>query len=91
MSIPVVATPVAVDGMELASGDGLLLADNPNDFANAVAAVLTDETLRADLTRRGRDLAVSRLSIAATYDRLTEILDQRTSATAEPSETPLQA
>jgi glycosyltransferase involved in cell wall biosynthesis len=86
MSIPVVATSVAVEGMELVSGDGLLLADNPAEFAAAVASVLQDATLRGDLARRGREVAVGRMSIAATYDRLVEILDQRTQL--EPVATP---
>lgn len=85
MSIPVVATPTAVEGMELASGDGLLLAQDPEEFASAVVSVLQDATLRDDLARRGRDIAVSRMSIAATYDRLAEILDRRTTPHAIPA------
>jgi glycosyltransferase involved in cell wall biosynthesis len=85
MGVPVVATPVAVEGMELASGDGILLAENPNDFADAVAQVLSDATLRTDLGRRGRQITVERMSIAATYDRLAEILDKRTSTEPVPT------
>jgi glycosyltransferase involved in cell wall biosynthesis len=81
MSIPVVATSVAVEGMELRSGDGLLLADDPAGFAAAVSSLLLDPTLRSDLAARGRDIAVERMSIAATYDHLAVLLDQRT---AEP-------
>jgi len=84
MSIPVVATSVAVEGMELRSGDGLLLADEPAAFAGAVANLLEDPTLRADLAARGRELAVGRMSIAATYDRLADLLDQRTSVQPVP-------
>jgi glycosyltransferase involved in cell wall biosynthesis len=87
LGVPVVATPVAVQGMELSSGDGLLLAAGPAEFADAVAAILTDPALRADLARRGRELVVARLSVAATYDRLVDALDQRTTVpvvTARP-------
>jgi glycosyltransferase involved in cell wall biosynthesis len=80
MSIPVVATSVAVEGMELRSGEGLLLADDPAGFAAAVSSLLLDPTLRSDLAARGRGIAVERMSIAATYDRLAVLLDQRTSA-----------
>lgn len=83
MSLPVVASPVAVAGMGLEDGDGLLFADSPGGFAAAVARVLGDAALRAALGRRGRALAESRLSLAATYDRLVEYLDQRT-APARP-------
>lgn len=85
MGVPVVATPVAVDGMELVSGDGILVAESPSDFADAVAQVLADPTLRADLARRGRQVAVDRMSISATYDRLADILDRRTSAEPVPA------
>ena len=87
MSIPVVATSVAVDGMELRSGDGLLLADEPAAFAAAVASLLEDATLRSDLAARGRDIAVERMSLAATYDRLAALLDQRTSGAPVPQST----
>ena len=80
MSLPVVASPAAVAGMGLASGDGLLFADSPADFAAAVARVLGDASLRTALGRRGRELAVSHLSLEATYDRLVEALEARTAA-----------
>jgi glycosyltransferase involved in cell wall biosynthesis len=80
MAVPVVATPVAVDGMELSSGDGVILADDAASFANAVAQVLTDATLREDLARRGRDIAVGRMSMSATYDRLAEYLVRRSAS-----------
>ena len=80
MSVPLVVTPVAVEGMELQSGDGLLVADGAAAFADAVARVLGDAELRAQLGRRGRELAVQRMSIAATYDRLADHLAQLAAA-----------
>jgi len=74
LSVPLVVTPVAVEGMELQSGDGLLVADGAEAFAAAVASVLGDAALAAQLGRRGRELAVERMSIAATYDRLADLL-----------------
>jgi glycosyltransferase involved in cell wall biosynthesis len=79
MGVPVVASPVAVAGMDLESGDGLLFADSPDAFADAVARVLGDPELRARLVERGRQLAVSQVSLAATYDRLVEFLDRHVS------------
>jgi glycosyltransferase involved in cell wall biosynthesis len=80
MALPVIVSPVAVAGMGLEDGDGLLLADSPADFAAAVERVLGDPALRAALGRRGRALAESRLSLAATYDPLVEYLDARIEA-----------
>jgi len=85
MQLPVVATPVAVEGMQLESGDGLLLAADPAEFAAAVARVIDDAALRSRLAARGRALAVERMSIAATYDRLAELLVQRLAPEPVPS------
>jgi glycosyltransferase involved in cell wall biosynthesis len=85
MAIPVVATPVAVAGMDLESGDGLLLADSPDACAAAVERVLREPELRAGLGRRGRQLALARLGMQPTYDRLAARLDARPAKAAAPS------
>jgi len=74
MGIPTVATPVAARGLDVASGDGVLIAAGTADFSAAVAQVLLDASLRSDLARRARETAESRLSLDATYGRVTEIL-----------------
>jgi glycosyltransferase involved in cell wall biosynthesis len=70
LGVPVVATPCAVRGLELVSGDGVLIAAAGADFARTLADVLADPSLREDLSRRGRATAERRLSIAATYERV---------------------
>ena len=77
MNVPVVATPIAVAGMDLAAGDGLMLAEGADAFATAVADLLCDPARRAALAERGREVAVQRMSIEATYDKLVEHLAQR--------------
>jgi len=74
LGIPVVATPSAVSGLELVSGDGVLVAAPGTEFARTLADVLQDPTLREDLSRRGRATAERRLSIAATYGRFVQDL-----------------
>jgi glycosyltransferase involved in cell wall biosynthesis len=75
MQVPVVATSIAVAGMDLVSGDGLLLAVGAADFAAAVVDLLEHPERGAALAQRARALAVERMSIGATYDRLAEFLD----------------
>jgi glycosyltransferase involved in cell wall biosynthesis len=70
MGIPVVTTPEAAHGLDLRSGDGLLIVPDGGEFATTLAQVLLDSSLREDLSRRGREMAQKRLSIAATYDRM---------------------
>jgi glycosyltransferase involved in cell wall biosynthesis len=82
MNVPVVATPVAVAGMGLADGEGMLLAEGAEAFAAAVAGLLGNPQRRAALAQRGREIAVRRMSIAATYDALVAELARRTGAGA---------
>ena len=74
MGIPTVATPLATAGLDLVSGDGLLIAKDAADFSDAILQILEDASLRQDLAYRGRALAESRLSLHATYENLTEAL-----------------
>ena len=39
MGIPTVATSIAVEGMSLAAGDGVIIADSPDEFASAMLRV----------------------------------------------------
>lgn len=75
MGIPTVVTPVAVRGLDVASGDGVLIVDEETEFSNAVSQVLLDKSLRSDLSRRARETAETRLSMEATYGRLIDILE----------------
>ena len=76
MGIPVVATPAAVRGLDLRSGDGILIVQDGPEFAATLAQTLLDSSLRNDLSRRARQVAQTRLSIAATFDRVSELLAQ---------------
>ncbi|MFQ5600671.1 MAG: glycosyltransferase, partial [Candidatus Krumholzibacteriia bacterium] len=74
MGVPTVITPVAARMLDVVSGDGVLVAPDGADFAEAVAQVLNDSSLRKDLSRRGRETAEARLSMRATYEHMTEVL-----------------
>lgn len=52
--IPVVTTPVGGEGLVAEDGDGAALAESPEAFAAAVAAVAADAPLRSRLVARGR-------------------------------------
>ena len=54
LGTPVVTTRKGVEGLELADGRDLLLADEPADFAAAILRLLRDRELRAALGRQGR-------------------------------------
>ena len=52
--IPVVATTVAVEGMQLEHLRDVLVADTPEDFANAIVRLYTDRTLWTVVSEGGR-------------------------------------
>lgn len=76
LGVPVVATPVAVDGMGLPSDAGVLLSSDAHAIADSVVRLLEDPVERARLSRRGRDYVLRKASLAATFGRLTVDLEQ---------------
>jgi glycosyltransferase involved in cell wall biosynthesis len=70
LGIPVVVTPNVARGLGVRSGDGIVVAAAGAEFARVLGDVLTDATLRDDLSRRGRMTAEAQFSIAATYELL---------------------
>jgi glycosyltransferase involved in cell wall biosynthesis len=74
-----VASPLAIEGLELTDGDQVVLAETDQQFADAIGDLLRDPVKRADLARRARSWACANLgwqtSIAeyeTLYDSLTE-------------------
>lgn len=52
----VVSTTLGAEGIDVVAGRDLLLADEPQAFADAVVSLLTNPELRAELGRSGRTL-----------------------------------
>ncbi|MDP9201100.1 MAG: glycosyltransferase family 4 protein [Gemmatimonadota bacterium] len=57
MGKAVVSTTVGSEGLDAHDGENILIRDTPEAFADAVAAVLTDEDLRRRLGRHARKTA----------------------------------
>ena len=78
MGIPVVATPLSVDGIKVEHGRSAIIAE-AKDIAAAALEVLRDEDLRQRLSARGRELVESEYTweqTAASYERLYDELAQ---------------
>ncbi len=56
----VVATRIGAEGLDVADGEHLLLADRPEDFADRVLTLMSDESLRLRLGQNGRRLVEER-------------------------------
>lgn len=82
---PVVTTHAAIAGLPLEAGRDVLAADRPEDLAEVLCRVLSDDDLASSLARRGRQLFLAELSFAANLRRVREqsllAMGQRTALT----------
>lgn len=72
--LPVVATGVAAEGMDLVPGEHALIADDPATFADAVCRLYRERDLWERLSEAGRKTIGDRMSPGAVADRLEAIL-----------------
>jgi polysaccharide biosynthesis protein PslH len=69
----VVTTSVGAEGIAESDEDSLVIADNPEDFAGAVLALLADQARRRDLGDRARQLIERRFSWRRVIDDMDAI------------------
>jgi len=72
--LPVVATTIAAEGMELSDGDTALIADSADEFAGAVVSLLRDQALHHRLSTNGRRAARTRWSEAVVGERVLALM-----------------
>jgi glycosyltransferase involved in cell wall biosynthesis len=60
MGLPVISTTVGCEGLEVRHGVHLLIADTPNDFAQACATILNDKDLANRLAHNARALMLEK-------------------------------
>ena len=74
---PVVATPVAVEGMYVTPGCEAMVAEDPADFADAVVSAYTDEAQWQVLSKNGLKNVYQYFSQDAAKAALRQILTHR--------------
>jgi glycosyltransferase involved in cell wall biosynthesis len=79
MGLPCVASTAAWSGTVLAKGEGILAADNPQDFADQVVRLLREDDFRAEMARKARAAAEAHYR----WDRQMAQLDQVIAAVAD--------
>ena len=72
--VPVVTTSVGAEGMMLLDGENALLADEPDDFANAVLRLYSDESLWSRIACNSLQHIERNFSCDAALERLRLIL-----------------
>jgi glycosyltransferase involved in cell wall biosynthesis len=75
MGLPIVSTSIGCEGIDVCHDQHLLIADNSNDFADAIIRLMNDFGLRKRLAEAGRDFAMKNYSWDSIYARLDQALD----------------
>ena len=76
MAKPMVSTTVGCEGIDVRSGEHLLVADAPDDFADAVVLLLRDRALGDRLGTAGHRLARDHYSWEGAAGQLAELYDR---------------
>jgi glycosyltransferase involved in cell wall biosynthesis len=74
VGLPTVTTSVGIEGFELKAGRDILVADDPDSFADAVTRACSDATLWRRLARNG-SAAVSAVFGSEVRDRYLKVVD----------------
>jgi sugar transferase (PEP-CTERM/EpsH1 system associated) len=82
MSKAVVSTSIGAEGLPVRAGENILLADTPQDFADAVISALRDPDRRKRLGAAARALVQEKYSWPIVAERFAEILEE---AIAQPA------
>jgi polysaccharide biosynthesis protein PslH len=77
LEVPVVSTTTAVAAMGLAEGEGILLRDGSEAFAEAVIDLWAHPAKAEALGKKGREVVLERFSLESTYGRFCRDLQQR--------------
>ena len=75
MGKAVVSTSVGCEGLVAVHGENILVADDPADFAEAVATVVRDGYLRERLERNARQTVVERYSWRVVGDKMIQVYE----------------
>jgi GT2 family glycosyltransferase len=74
VGLPVVATPLAAEGMSLTDGENILVAEDADQFADAIAKLYQDETLWNRISHNGLKFAENAWGAEAAWKILNVIL-----------------
>lgn len=74
--VPCVATRIAVEGMGMTHGVDVLVADSPEDLAQAVVRLHTDESLWLSVSDKGLEFVERNYALAAGRELLRAMLTQ---------------
>jgi glycosyltransferase involved in cell wall biosynthesis len=71
--IPIVSTSIGCEGIEVRDGENILIADTPQDFAQAVVRVIRDLTLAQQLAENGQRWVEEKYDWRVVYRKVDEV------------------
>ncbi|CAG7856307.1 hypothetical protein MCAMS1_00739, partial [biofilm metagenome] len=74
VGLPVVATPLAAEGMPLTDGENILIAEDDQQFADATTKLYKDEKLWDKISKNGLEAAENAWGAEAAWNNLHDIL-----------------
>jgi O-antigen biosynthesis protein len=74
--LPVVATSIATEGMSLTNEDNVLIANNSEEFANAIAQLYQNEKLWNNLSQSGLEFAKNQWGADAVWGIFKDIIGE---------------
>ena len=74
--LPVVASPMAIEGMSLTDGEDILIADGAQAFADAVVKLYQDEALWEQLSKNGLSIAQNAWGVESAWKNLSTVLNE---------------
>jgi glycosyltransferase involved in cell wall biosynthesis len=74
LGTPVVATKLGAMGFDARNGEHLLIADRPQEFADAVVSVMQDTGLAAGLAGNAREMVRENYGWRAISEKLDEVI-----------------
>jgi glycosyltransferase involved in cell wall biosynthesis len=75
MGLPVVATPLSCEGIDVVDGENVLLGETPQALAEAAVALLRDESRRRAIAQAGQRLVHGRYTWRIVADRYEMLYD----------------
>jgi glycosyltransferase involved in cell wall biosynthesis len=83
--IPIISTSIGVAGLDLRSGEHVLVADTPSDFADAVTLLLREPELGQRIAAAGRQVALERHGWRAAYAAIDAVYERMVAAPVQSS------
>jgi glycosyltransferase involved in cell wall biosynthesis len=78
--LPIVSTTIGAEGIAVRPGDNILVADSPNEYANAIVGIVEDPALQSRLRLEGRRWVEKCYSWRQVYGAWDQIYDRLTDA-----------